>query len=128
MARSKTKRGDKEFDLVDRLKHENAKLKRELSKMKKLVQRADFERLDHLEKLVDEQRKFDKTIRKDNARAREKWLCHDCGRGYMMPRIFRRRDGDFYYRMCNNEECSNRTRMKKLTKDVDLSLMGEKDD
>lgn len=127
MARSKTKRSGTEFDLLDRLKHENAKLKREISKLRKLIQRADLERLDHLESLIDEQRRFDKEIRKDREKAKSKWLCHSCNRGYMMPRIFKRRDGDFYYRMCNNEDCSNRTKMKKLTSKTDLSMMGDEE-
>lgn len=122
MARSKTKRGQHENDMLDRLKHENAKLKRELAKLRNLIKRSDLQRLDHLERLVNEQRKFDKVIKKSEEKASQKWLCHTCGEGHMMPRIFPRRDGDYYYRVCNHSECNNRTKMKKLTKDVDLSM------
>lgn len=120
-------RGEKtDFSLEDRLKKENRQLKREVKRLRNLLNRCNPTRVEYLEGLADEQRKFDKTIKRERDRAREKWLCHECGRGYMMPRIFKRKDGDFYYRLCNNEECEHRTKMKKLTSDVDLSLLEEK--
>lgn len=117
-------RGEKsDFTREEKLVAENKKLKRQVKQLNNLLKRADISRLEHLERLVDEQRQFDKEIKKSDSKKRDKWLCHDCGRGYMMPRIFKRRDGDFYYRVCSHDECGNRTRMKKLTKDVDLSML-----
>ncbi len=119
-------RGEKtDFNLESRLKKENKKLKREIKRLRNLLDRVDIGRVEYLEKLIEEQREFDKTIKRDNEKAKKKWSCHVCARGYMMPRIFKRRDGDFYYRMCNNEDCEHRTKMKKLTKDVDLSLLNQ---
>lgn len=120
-------RGEKaDFSLEDRLKKENRQLKKEVKRLRSLLARADIERLEHLENVVKEQREFDKTIKRERKVAKEKWQCYECGRGYMIPRIFPRRDGDFYYRVCNNERCEHRTRMKKVTKNVDLSMMEEK--
>lgn len=120
-------RGEKsDFTLEEKLKKENKQLKREVRKLRNLVKRADFARIEHLENLVAEQREFDKTIKKNEKKAKEKWLCFECKKGYMMPRIFPRKDGDYYYRLCNSQSCDNRTKMKKLTKEVDLSLLEEK--
>lgn len=124
-SRRKMQRGEKsDYNLEARLKEENKKLKRELRKLRNLIKRADLQRLEHLEKLTEQQRKLDKELSDKKSKVREKWRCHDCRRGFMVPRKFKRRDGDFYYRICNNY-CGNKTRMKKLTKDVDLSMLEE---
>lgn len=119
-------RGQKsDYTREEKLVAENKKLKRELKKLRNVLKRSDLERLEHLESLVNEQRQFDKEIKKKDSQRREKWACHSCHQGYMIPRIFARRDGDFYYRVCDNSECSNKTRMKKLTADVDLTMKDE---
>lgn len=117
-------RGERsDFSREEKLVAENKKLKRELKSLRNLIKRSDLSRLEHLERVVNEQREFDKEIKKQDSKRKDKWACHSCGRGHMIPRVFTRRDGDFYYRTCNNEDCGNRTKMKKLNKDVDLSML-----
>lgn len=145
MARSKTKRGQSELDMLDRLKHENKKLKQQIRRMKSELRTFEsafqktHEFLDgklsevptrdviaavargkKLQSLVGQQREEEKARDKER-RIKEKWLCHTCGMGHMGLSIFNRRDGVFYYRTCSNVECDNRTKMQKYTDDVEES-------
>lgn len=115
MARSKTQRGDKEYDLLEKLKHENKKLKKEVTSLRKVIDRMDIERYENLRELVDQQREEEKRKRKERAKEKER-QCYQCGKGHMQLHIFDRLDGVFYYRACTL--CENRTRMKKYHKDV----------
>ena len=127
--KSRMQRGEKsDFSLEERQAKEIKQLKAQVRRLTNLLKRTNPLRVQHLESLVQEQREFDKTIKAKKQKAKDKWLCKTCSQGYMMPRIFPRLDGDYYYRMCNNEDCENRTKMKKLTEDVDLSLLERKDD
>lgn len=118
MAKSRTTRGEKEYDLLDRLKHENRKLKRENASLKKALSRIDIERFENLKELVDQQRQEEKNKEKKKE-SQNKWNCYQCGKGHMQLHIFNRRDGVFYYRSCTL--CEHRTRMKKYHKDVEES-------
>lgn len=125
-------RGEKsDFTLEEKLKRENKQLKRENAKLRKMIQRSDIDRLERLESVVKEQRTRDREIRKPESKKKEKWRCHGCGKGYMIPRIntYHRADGkvDYYYRICSNPACGHKTRTKRLTSEVDLSLLGEED-
>jgi len=121
-------RGQKsEFSMEDRLKKENKLLKRENSRLRKLLSRVDLERFSYLEEVIKKQREEDKLLKnkKRREKQREKWRCSSCGKGYLVPRLMTRRNGDFYYRVCNNDVCKNRTKSQKVTKDTDLSLIDE---
>lgn len=118
MARSKTVRGEKEFDTLDRLKQENKKLKREVSSLRKALSRIDVERFEKLKELVGKQRKEDKedVKQKKTSKNKKDRQCYQCGEGSMQLKIFDRRDGVFYYRGCTI--CDHRTKMKKYHKEV----------
>lgn len=117
MAKSKTKRGNKEYDLVDRLKHENEKLKKQVASLRKIVSRVDLNRYEHLKELVEHQRQEQKKEEKQEGKKQQDRTCYHCGEGRMDMYIFNRRDGVHYYRACTNN-CGNRTRMKKYSSDV----------
>ena len=48
-----------------------------------------------------------------------KWTCKVCKRGHLKLIIINRHDGKYYFRSCIDKECSNRTKMKKYTEDVE---------
>ena len=110
---------DKEFSQLDRLKHENRKLKRQISALRKQLERIDVSRWDNLQELVQKQAEEDKIVEKSkkNNRLKQKWACFQCDDGVLRLIILNRRDGVFYYRSCS--ACNNRTKPQKYHKLVD---------
>jgi hypothetical protein len=118
MSRSRTKRSGSEHDLVDKLKHENQKLKRQISQLRKQLSRLDLNKYANLKELVDKQELEDKHEEKQKHQEQVKklWECFECRNGHLLMLTFERRDGVFYYRKCNS--CGHRTQVKKLTADT----------
>lgn len=119
MAKSKTKRADKEFDLLEKLKHENKRLKRNLEALRKQLERVDFERYSNLQELVDKQHREEEALREEisNEKLKEKWSCFCCGKGFLYLKIFNHPvKGVMYYRACNI--CEHRTKMQLYTTEV----------
>lgn len=109
---------DKELDQLEKLKYENKRLKKQISSLRKQLQRIDIDRHDNLRDLID---KFaledhEEEIKAQKEKLKKQWECHECGVGFMMIHPVVRQDGTFYYRKCT--ECSNRTKLKPYTKDV----------
>lgn len=114
MAKSRTKRGDKELDQLDRLKQENKKLKRELARYRKIVDRFDLDRYEHIKEILQEE---DKRLKHAEFKKLEKaWRCHDCQAGILRLRVIDRRDGTYYNRVCDG--CGKRTSFQRYTKNV----------
>lgn len=122
MAKSKTIRGDKEFDLLDRLKKENKKLKRSNTALRRENERLrsyadiDVDKYEGLQKLAKQRREERKKREKGE---KEKRKCFKCEDGHMVLETWPRRDGIYYNRICDNQECGNKTKMKKYHKDVE---------
>jgi hypothetical protein len=108
--------GDKELDQLQKLKYENDKLKRENSRLRKLIQRgqADQELLHEL--MVQKDR--EEEVAQAEKIAENRWRCYQCAAGVMKIHLLQRLDGVFYYRCCSNAECGHRTKLQKHTKDV----------
>lgn len=120
MAKSKTKRGDKELNLLEKLKHENRKLKQELAALRKQLARVDFARYENLQELVDKQHREEEVIKKTKKedKLKQKWTCFGCGKGYLYLKIFNHPvKGVMYYRTCNM--CDHRTKLKVYTAKVE---------
>jgi hypothetical protein len=119
MGRSRIKRGSKEFDLLDRLKHENRKLKRANDALHKQLSRVDLQKFNNLSNLVDKQRReadAQESISKKEA-LKKKWLCHQCERDFLKLFIWDHPvKGLVYYRQCS---CGHKTRMKPYTDAVE---------
>lgn len=121
----KNKSYDKELDTLQRLKHENAKLKRDIAALRKQLDRIDYTRFQNLVDLVDKQSKEDKAL--ENAQKKEKlkkkWGCHHCGKGILLIKLFDHPlKGVQYWRKCNL--CPHKTKMKPYSSEVE----GVKDD
>lgn len=123
MARNK-RYNDKEFDLLQKLKHENQKLKKQNTSLRKQLQRVDIDRYENLRDLIHKHYEEDSQdeISAENKKLMMQWECHKCREGFLKLFTISRRDGVFYYRKCT--ECSNRTPTKPYTSNV----IGIKDD
>jgi hypothetical protein len=54
-----------------------------------------------------------------STKLRDKWKCHKCDEGQLRMILINRHDGKHYFRSCNNENCLNRTDMKRYTSEVE---------
>lgn len=112
-------RGDKEHTRLQRALKENEKLKRQISKLRKVIARIDLDRYENLREMIlqhEEENQIEVAVQKKQKEA-EKWKCFECGEGTMRMKIFETRAGARYYRKCDN--CPNRTKAQNYTKDVE---------
>lgn len=123
MAR-KNRTYDKEFDVLQKYKHENQALKRENARLKKELDRIDISKYEHLAELVAQQSFEDIQVEKKSKKQKllDKWECYECKEGHMRIHILQRPDGLFYYRKCSI--CRNKTKLQKY----DESVEGIKDE
>lgn len=112
-------KNQKELKEVQILKQENSKLKKQISKLRKVISKLDTQNYQFVKDVVDSHERQDKeyqgTLRKDVLE--EKWKCFQCEEGILRITILNRLDGTFYFRKC--DECSHRTKLKKIHDDVD---------
>lgn len=115
----KTKRGEKERSRERQLAHENQKLRREISSLRKQLARIDLDRHDYVKNIVEEH--YAKEEVEDNTHKmlesmKNHWKCHMCKSGHLEINLYTRLDGVFYYRKCN--ECDNRTKSQQYNESV----------
>lgn len=110
------KNGDKELDQLQRYKHENDKLKRENSRLRKLIQRGQADQA-LLHELV-QQKNHEEELAITQKREENQWRCWDCSTGILKIHTMPRRDGVFYWRICSNPDCKKHTKLQPYTKDV----------
>jgi hypothetical protein len=116
----KSRNYDKEAQLIDRLKKENSELKRENVKIRRQVERLnlDHDRYRTLRELVHKQTQEGRAKKKSGGKD---WTCWECGKGQLRIKLVPRRDGAFYFRLCDTDGCGHRTNLKKHTGDVEES-------
>ena len=115
------KYADKEYDELQKLKHENSRLRKSVRSLRKQISRIDLDRYSNLKNLID------KHLEEEHVDVLEKqlkrqWECYKCGEGFLRLYTIARRDKTVYYRKCT--ECSNRTPIKPYTDKIE----GIKDD
>jgi hypothetical protein len=94
-------RKNQEYELVDRLKHENARLKRELKRARKALDRYAVAE----EKgLIDQGVVVPSKKRQLEKEMKERWACHSCETGILRLIIL----GNRYFRKCDN--CAKHTK------------------
>jgi hypothetical protein len=119
MGRRRRNYNDKEYAELERLKHENQKLKRQVSALRKQISRLDVDRYNNVKELLEKQANDDayEYVHKEKQKAEQQWRCYSCGSGVLRTKRMHRRDGSFYYRKCDNEKCTNRTNTKPIPPD-----------
>ena len=105
----RAKRSDREFDLLGRMKIENSKLKRENSRLRKIIDRFDVR--NHILTTSEEEPE-------SNPSPSSIWRCYNCDAGTLILKVLDRRDSRIYNRVCDNPECGKRTKFQKWTKDI----------
>jgi len=108
--------GDKELDQLQRLKHENHKLKKENSRLRKLIKRGQADQ-ELIHELITKQNEEYELEQKEKL-LNNKWRCYECQEGVLKIYIIKRLDGIFYWRRCSNPECGHKTKLQRYTKDV----------
>ena len=118
MARNK-KYNDKEFDLLQRLKYDNEKLKRQNKTLRKQLQRVDIDRYENLKNIIHKHcaEDLEEELKSEHKKLMKQWECRECEEGFLKLYTISRRDGVFYYRKCT--ECSNRTPTKPYTDKIE---------
>lgn len=112
---TKTYKRDKEFDKMDKMKHEIKCLKRDLKAARKMLDRylvAEQSGLFDGEKVIPSKK------RKEKDSIYEKWMCHTCENGTLELVIF----GKFYLRKCNG--CGKMTKRQEVKNDLNGVLPG----
>jgi len=116
------RRGEKELEYVQRIKHENKKLKRENAALRKQLARIDYTRFQNLAQLVEKQRResLEEAKAKRLEQAKKDWLCHKCGKDFLRLIIWNHPvKGACYYRKCGYAPCQHRTAMKVYSPSIE---------
>ena len=111
---SKNVRGQKEYNRLQEALHENKKLKREISSLRKQLARLDLDRHDYVKDIIDDHFNPDETD-KMMKRIREEWKCRKCEEGYLEINLYSKMGDTWYFRKCNF--CPHRTKSQQYFSD-----------
>lgn len=120
----KSTRGDREYSRLQEVIHENKRLKRELSSLRKQLTRIDLDRHAYVKEIIDEhyaKEDQEETTGKMLKRLKEEWKCRKCHDGFLEIRIYTKINEAYYFRQCNN--CSNRTKSQKYVPDRVIGII-----
>lgn len=104
----------KELRCCDKTKYEVKKLKTEKKQLEKVIDELlmKISHYDDVLEITKEKKKEEKKVNKED------WLCHHCGRGYLKITRIYQKNGVFYIRICDNDNCNNKTKKQKWSKEV----------
>jgi len=115
VGKSKDRTG--EISREQRFVKENQALKRENSRLRKLLARIDLDRYDQVREIIEEHYSERKNEGQEILdKMKEEWRCHQCRTGLLEIFLFNKINETYYYRKCNG--CTNRTKSKKYTPSV----------
>lgn len=114
----KTRRCDREVAKEKKLAHENKALKREVSRLRKMLARIDLDRYDTVKETVEEHNSENQpqTGTELLENLKKTWLCNDCRNGHLEIFLYSKMGSTHYYRKCSN--CPNRTKSQKYSEQV----------
>lgn len=114
----KSRRGEKEFSREQKLIHENKRLKREISQLRKQLARLDLDRYDTVREMIEEHghESTAQTGQELLENLKKTWTCNDCRNGFLEIILYNKIDSTWYYRKCSN--CDHRTKSQKYTPEV----------
>lgn len=116
----KTRRGDKERSREQELKHENQRLRREISSLRKQLARIDLDRYSHIKDMVEEHlAQEEKMSTQEMLKSmKEEWKCRECNSGYLEIFLYNKIGETWYFRRCNSPDCEHRTKSQPYTPSV----------
>jgi len=110
----KNTRGGKEFNRLQEALHENKRLKREISSLRKQLARLDLDRHSFVKDIIDEHYEQEES-EKITQRIKEEWKCKQCGVGYLEINLYTKVNETWYFRKCNF--CPHRTTSQQYIPD-----------
>lgn len=119
---SKSRRDNRGNTREQKLQHENDKLKRIVSFLRKQLARVDLDRSANVRDIVqkyyenEDKEAFAEKERKGLEALQREWQCSKCGEGYLEITLLNKLDSLHYYRKCTS--CSNRTKLQPYNKHV----------
>jgi cell division septum initiation protein DivIVA len=117
-------RGDKEYTRLQKALHENEKLKREISKLRKQLARLDLDRHSYVRDIIDEfyenedKKEKEKTVSEVLEDLKKAWECKECHAGYLEIFTYSKLGETWYFRRCNNPSCGHRTKSQPYNNSV----------
>ena len=84
-------RGEKEYSRFQEVVHENKKLKKEISNLRKQLARLDLDRHSYVRDIVEEhlaQEDAQETTVQMLQRLQQEWLCEKCGIGFLEINLY----------------------------------------
>ena len=115
MGRSRSKRSDGEYTEIQRIKHENQKLRRENSRLKKMLDRVSPQEFEDYKRLEEMRSEIEVETSKPDRSLKETWRCKKCSSGHLEVVTYDKLGEKWYYRACTN--CDNRTIGKRFNED-----------
>ena len=122
----KTNRGDKEYTRLQEALHENKRLKKQISSLRKQLARIDLDRYAHVKNMIEEHYKEDEAQEGRNIieKLKKEWSCWHCDGGYLEIFTYTKIDETHYFRRC---KCGHRTKSQIYTPSV-KGIRHEKDE
>lgn len=119
---SKSRRDNRGNTREQRLQHENDKLKKQISGLRKQLARIDLDRSANVRDIVqkyyeqEDKEAFAKKEQESLEALQREWQCSACGEGYLEINLLNKLDVLNYYRKCTC--CPNRTKLQVYNKQV----------
>lgn len=106
-------RGQKEFSKEQRLSHENQRLKKQVSSLRKQLAHLDLDRHGYVKEIIEEHYQLEEAQEGQDIleKVQKEWECHECRAGFLEIYVYNKPDGTWYYRLCSN--CPHRTASQK---------------
>lgn len=127
----KNKNCDKEYDKVQKLAHENRKMKKEINRLRHLLSKQVSNPNYNVEIEDSEEHSLESEIEKKEKeinKLKEIWKCHMCSEGFLEIAKYPKIGETWYYRKCSNPRCDHRTKSQKYTDNVKGILQGTIDE
>lgn len=115
----KSQRNGREITREQRLIHENQRLKRQLSHLRKQLARVDLDRYQNLKETIEQHYQEDRAQEGQDIleKLKQEWKCREPNcEGFLEIFLYTKVDSTYYYRKCNC--CNNRTKSQKYTPEV----------
>lgn len=120
----KNTRGDKEYSKLQQVLHENDKLKREISKLRKQLARIDLDRHSYVRDIIDEfyeneeKQETEKTMAQVMSDLKRIWKCRECSDGHLEIVTYSKMGETWYFRRCSSDSCKHRTKSQPYNESV----------
>lgn len=110
---SKTRKDNRGNTREQRLQHENIKLKKQISQLRKQLARVDLDRYTTVRDIIEQHYQDDRLQEGADLleKLKEEWKCRECTEGYLEIHLYNKVDTTYYYRRCTC--CNHRTKSQK---------------